>query len=229
MPGKSQGEVANPFRILIVDEHPVVREGLPALIAREPELAVCGQAATCREAVELADAARPDLIIVAISLRDGSGLRLIKRINARITAVRFLVVSHRAEDLFAELALRAGALGFVGKHEPTEKIIDAIRRVREGKVHLSDHIAQRLLQGLVEGPAERSALSTFTNRELQVFDLIRQGHSTRDIAWHLYVSCKTVETYRCHIRFKLKIPRGRKLAHVAMLSDLPSGQEWACS
>jgi DNA-binding NarL/FixJ family response regulator len=229
MAGKSPGDVANPVRIMIVDAEPVVREGLHRVIAGEPDLVPCGQAADCREAIELARANPPDLIIVAISLSDGSGFRLMQRIRARKAPVRFLVLSSHAEDFLAERALRAGALGFVGKHEPAHKIINAIRRVREGKLHLSDHIADRLLQGLVNGPAERSPLSSFTNRELQVFDLIRQGQSTRDIAAHLYVSCKTVETHRCRIRIKLKIPRGRKLTHVAMQWDLPSGQEWACS
>jgi DNA-binding NarL/FixJ family response regulator len=229
MPRESQGGFDIPVRILIVDAEPVVREGLHALIAGEPDLVPCGQAASCAEALGLADATRPELIVVAISLRDGSGLRLIKRIKARNAAVRFLVVSHHAGDLFAKRALRAGALGFVGKDEPNEKIIDAIRHVRAGKLYLSEYIAERLLQGLVAGPAERSPLETFTNRELQVFDLIRQGHSTRDIATHLHVSCKTVETYRCRIRSKMKLGRGGKLADHAAQWGVPFGQEGDCS
>jgi DNA-binding NarL/FixJ family response regulator len=200
---------------MIVDAEPAARDGLHILIAGEPDLIPCGQAASCAEALGLADATRPELIVVAISLKDGSGLRLIKRIKARNAAVRFLVVSHHAEDLFAERALRAGALGFVGKYEPTEKIIDAIRRVCEGKLYLSEYIAERLLQGLVAGPVERSPVETFTNRELQVFDLIRQGQTTRQIAAHLHVSDKTVDTYRSRIRIKLKSARGELADHSA--------------
>jgi DNA-binding NarL/FixJ family response regulator len=222
MPRESRDRDGNAVRILIVDAEPVVREGLHALIAGEPDLVPCGQAASCREALRLAESTRPDLIIAAISLRDGSGLRLIKRIKARNAAVRFLVVSHHAEDLLAERALRDGALGFVGKHEPTEKIIDAIRRVREGKLYLSEYIAERLLQGLVAGRAGRSPLETFTNRELQVFDPVCQGQSTRDIASHLYVSCKTVATYRCRIRSKLKMPRGRKFDSATLRASILS-------
>jgi DNA-binding NarL/FixJ family response regulator len=214
---------------MIVDPEPVVREGLHRLIAGEPDLVSCGQAASCAEALGLADATRPELIVVALALKDGSGLRLIKRIKARNASVRFLVVSHHAEDLFAERALRAGALGFVGKYEPTEKIIDAIRRVGEGKLYLSEYIAERLLQGLVAGPVEHSPVETFTTRELQVFDLIRQGQTTRQIAAHLHVGNKTVETYRRRIRTKLNIRRGDKLADHATRWASRSGPERGCS
>jgi DNA-binding NarL/FixJ family response regulator len=203
---ESQGGLDTPVRILIVDAEPIVREGLHALIAREPDLVPCGQAASCREALKLVHATRPDLIIVASSLSDGSGLRMIKRSKAGNAAVRFLVVSHHAEDVFAGRALRAGAHGFIGMHEPTEKIIEAIRRVREGKLYLSEYITQQLLQGLVAGTAGGSPLELLTNRELQVFDLDRQGLSTSDIAAHLHVSCKTVVTHRRRIQIKLGDP-----------------------
>jgi DNA-binding NarL/FixJ family response regulator len=210
---------------MIVDAEPLVREGLDSLIAGEPDLVACGHAASCAEALGLADAARPELIVLAICLKDGSGLRLIKRIKARNASVRFLVVSQHAEDLFAERALRAGALGFVGKHEPTEKIIDAIHRVGAGQLYLSEHIAERMLNGLVAGPAKHSPVETFTDRELQVFDLIRQGHSTHQMAALLHVSGKTVQTYRGRIRIKLKIARGGKLADHAARWALRSGPE----
>src|SRR5262249_6565093 len=157
------------------------------------------------------------------------GLRLVKRIKARKTPVRFLVLSYHDEELFAERALRAGALGFLEKREPIDVIVDAIRRVSEGKLYLTEHIAQRLLQSLGPGQAERSPVRTFTNRELQVFDFLRQGLTTRQIAAHLHVSCKTVGSYRSGIRQKLKIARDAKLADHAAQSAARSGQESACS
>jgi DNA-binding NarL/FixJ family response regulator len=210
---------------LIVDDQPVVRAGLNAVISGQPDLVVCGQAADCTEALGLVRASRPNLIILAIALKGGSGLGLIKRIKARNPSVRCLVLSHHGEDLFAVRALRAGALGFVGKHEPTEKIIAAIRCVLEGNVYLSERMTERLLQGLVAGSAERSAVEAFTNRELQVFDLIRQGLDTSQIAAKLHVSCMMVGTYRCRIRRKLNAGRGGKLADHAAQWGVPFGEK----
>jgi DNA-binding NarL/FixJ family response regulator len=226
--GRNRAESARKAaQVLIVDDHPVVREGLSALIAAQPDLAVCGQAAGCAEAVSLAETTRPDLIIVDISLKDGNGIELIKRIRARDASVRFLVSSMHDESVYAERALRAGALGFLGKQESTQKIIDAIRRVLEGKIYLSERMSQRLLHGLVAGSAERSSVEALADRELQVFELIGQGLNTRQIAAQLHLSCKTVETYRGRIRDKLNLGRGGELAHYAMQWVLQTGQEQA--
>jgi DNA-binding NarL/FixJ family response regulator len=216
MPRNSQDENANPFRVMIVDNQPIVRAGLSAVISAQPDLTVCGQAAGCAEAVELAATTRPDVIIVGIALKDGDGIALIKRIKARNASVRFLVFSMRAEDVYAERALRAGALGFLGKQESPQKILAAIRQVLEGKLCLSEHIAERLLHGLVASSTERSPAEALTPRELQVFVLIGQGLNTRQIAQQLRLSCKTVEIYRSRIRTKLKIGRSGNLAHHAM-------------
>jgi DNA-binding NarL/FixJ family response regulator len=225
MPGESTGEVVNPIRIMIVDAAPIVREGLRTVIAGEPDLVLCGQAASCAEALGLVEATKPDLIIVAVSLTDGSGVWLIERIRSRKSRVRFLVLSHQNEDPFAERALRAGALGFLGKREPTEAIVDAIRRVSRGNLYLSEDIAEQLLQGLVAGPAERSPVESFTDRELQVFDFLRQGLTTRQIAARLKVRCKTVETDRKSIGVKLKIVRSGKPAERAAPRAARSRQE----
>jgi DNA-binding NarL/FixJ family response regulator len=221
MPRESRRvENANPIRIMIVHPEPVVQVGLDALISRQPGLATCGQAVDCAEALRLAEATGPDLIIVSIALRDGCGLRLIKRIKARDASVRFLVLSGHDEALFAVRALRAGAFGFVAMNQSTETIIAAIRRVCAGKLYLGEQMTQRLLQGLAAAPAtEPAPVQTLTNRELQVFDLLRQGCATREIAAHLNVSFKTVEGYRGAIRRKLKIARGGKLAQFAMQWD----------
>jgi DNA-binding NarL/FixJ family response regulator len=212
---------------LIVDDHPVVREGLSALISGQPDLAVCGQAAGCAEAVTLTATTRPDLVIVDISLKDGNGIELIKRIRARDASVRFLVSSMHDESVYAERALRAGALGFLGKQESTQKILDAIRRVLEGKIYVSERMSERLLHGLVAGSRERSSVETLADRELQVFELIGQGLNTRQIAAQLHLSTKTVETYRGRIRTKLNIGGGGELAHYAMQWVMQTGQEQA--
>jgi DNA-binding NarL/FixJ family response regulator len=212
---------------LIVDDHPVVREGLSALISGQPDLAVCGQAAGCAEAVSLLEMTQPDLIIIDISLKDGNGIELIKRIRARNASVRFLVSSMHDESVYAERALRAGALGFLGKQESTQKIIDAIRRVLEGKIYLSERMSQRLLHGLVAGSTERSSVEALADRELQVFELIGEGLNTRQIAAQLHLSSKTVETYRGRIRDKLNLGRGSELAHYAMQWVMQTGQEKA--
>ena len=225
MAKKADGFATKAARVLIVDDHPVVREGLSALISGQPDLTVCGQAAGCAEAVSLADTTNPNLIIVDISLKDGNGIELIKRIKARNPSIRFLVSSMHDETVYAERALRAGALGFLGKQESTQKIIDAIRRVLEGKVYLSERMAQRLLHGLVAGSRERSSVEALADRELQVFELIGQGLNTRQIAAQLHLSSKTVETYRGRIRDKLNIGRGSELAHYAMQWVMQTGQE----
>jgi DNA-binding NarL/FixJ family response regulator len=207
---------------MIVDASPVVRQGLHTVIIREPDLVVCGQASGCAEALRLAEATRPDVIIVAISLGDGSGLRLIKRIKARTRPVRFLVFSGHDENLFAERALRAGALGFIEKRAPIEAIVDAIRRVCRGQLYLSDRIAERLLHGLASGSAARSPVESLTNRELEVFDFARQEYPARQIAAHLQLSCETVAGYLRVIRRKLSIARDAKLAdHAAQWAVRP--------
>jgi DNA-binding NarL/FixJ family response regulator len=215
MPRNSQDEVVNRIRVLIVDDHPVERADLGVLISGQPDLVVCGQAAGCGEALRLSETTRPDLIIVDIALKDGDGIELIKRIKAGNASVRLLVLSTCAEDLYAEHALRAGARGFLGKQESTQTVIEAIRRVLEGKIYLTERMAQRLLRGLVAGSAERSSVEALTHRELHVFVLIGQGLNTRQIAAQLNLSDKTVETYRGCIRTKLKIARGGELAHHA--------------
>jgi DNA-binding NarL/FixJ family response regulator len=171
--GRSRnGSAAKAAQVLIVDDHPVVREGLNALISAQPDLAVCGQAAGCADALKLAETALPDLIIVDISLKDGNGNELIKRIKARDASVRFLVSSMHDEGVYAESALRAGAMGFIGEQESTQRMIDAIRRVLEDKIYLTERTSERLLRGLVAGTRERSSVETLADRELQVLELI---------------------------------------------------------
>lgn len=205
-------------RILIVDDHPAVREALASRIGRQHDLEVCGEAADMTEALRLSAETRPDLAVVDISLKTCSGIDLIKRIKDRNDHVRMLVWSMHSESLYAERALRAGALGYINKDQATDKIIEAIRRVLEGKVYLSDEMAEKMLHRAVGGgrkePA-RSSLDALADRELEVFRLIGQGVKTAAIAERLHLSVKTVETYRDRIRQKLDLSDGTELAHYA--------------
>ena len=213
-------------RVLIVDDHPAVREALAFRIGRQSDLQVCGEAADVAEALRLLAKTQPDVAVVDISLKTGNGLDLIQRIKDRNDRVRVLVWSMHSEALYAERALRAGALGYVNKDQATDRIVAAIRRVREGKVYLSDAMAERLLQRAVGGArdeATRSPLDVLADRELEVFRLIGEGVKTAAIAERLHLSVKTVETYRDRIRQKLELDDGTKLAHYATQWVLGSG------
>ncbi|MDB5311327.1 MAG: two component transcriptional regulator, LuxR family [Gemmataceae bacterium] len=213
-------------RVLIVDDHPAVREALAARIGRQPDLEVCGEADDMSEALRLVAATRPDVAIIDISLKTGNGIDLIKRIKDRNDGVRLLVWSMHGESLYAERALRAGALGYVNKDQATDTIVEAIRRVLEGKVYLSDAMAERMLHRAVGAGREggtRSPLDALADRELEVFRLIGQGVKTAEIADRLHLSVKTVETYRDRIRQKLDLTDGTELAHYATQWVLENG------
>jgi DNA-binding NarL/FixJ family response regulator len=213
-------------RVLIVDDHPAVREALALRIGRQADLEVCGEAADMSEALRLLVETQPDVAVVDISLKTGNGIDLIKRIKDRNDHVRILVWSMHSEALYAERALRAGALGYVNKDQATNRIVEAIRRVLEGKVYLSEVMAERMLQRAVGGAREevaRSPLDVLADRELEVFRLIGEGVKTADIAERLHLSVKTVETYRDRIRQKLDLSDGTKLARYATQWVLENG------
>jgi DNA-binding NarL/FixJ family response regulator len=205
-------------RVLIVDDHPAVREALALRIGRQPDLEICGEAADTSEALRLVADTQPDVAVVDISLKTGNGIDLIKRIKDRNDHVCLLVWSMHSESLYAERALRAGALGYVNKDQATDTIVEAIRRVLEGKVWLSETMTERMLQravGTVRREVTRSPLDVLADRELEVFRLIGQGVKTVEIADRLHLSVKTVETYRDRIRQKLSLSDGTQLAHYA--------------
>lgn len=213
-------------RVLIVDDHPAVREALVLRINRQPDLEVCGEASDMGEALQLVSQTKPDVVVVDISLKTSDGIDLIKRIKDRNTHVRMLVWSMHSESLYAERALRAGALGYLSKDQATDKIVEAIRWVLEGKVYLSDAMTERLLHRAVGGPLTdlpRSPLDALADRELEVFRLIGQGVKTAEIAELLHLSVKTVETYRERIRQKLDLSDGTRLAHYATQWVLENG------
>jgi DNA-binding NarL/FixJ family response regulator len=213
-------------RVLIVDDHPAVREALALRIGSQRDLEVCGEAADMDEALRLLDETGPHLAVVDIKLKTSNGIDLIKRIRDRYDHVRILVWSAHSEALYAERALRAGAQGYVNKDQATDCIIEAIRRVLVGKVYLSEAMTEALLERSVGGACEgltRSPFDVLADRELEVFRLIGEGVKTAAIAERLHLSVKTVETYRDRIRQKLDLSDGTKLAHYATQWVLENG------
>jgi DNA-binding NarL/FixJ family response regulator len=213
-------------KILIVDDHPALREALALRIGRQANLEVCGEAADINEAIHLIAESQPNLAIIDISLKNGSGIDLIKRIKDHHSNIRMLVWSMHSESLYAERALRAGALGYVNKDQATDKIIDAIQHVLEGKVYVSETLAEKMLQRAIGGKqkeAIHSPLDVLADRELEVFQLIGKGVKTVEIAKQLHLSVKTVETYRDRIRLKLNLSDGTELAHYATHWALENG------
>ncbi|HPD15524.1 MAG TPA: response regulator transcription factor [Planctomycetota bacterium] len=218
MPDSSPALTAT-ARILLVDDHPVVRGGVRALLADEPDILVCGEAGTGREAIQLLGTLNPDLVLLDLSLPDMDGIELIKDIRARFPDVRVLVLSLRDEAVYAERALHAGALGFLTKGKPRPEILHAIRKALEGHVYVSQDLADRVIgRGLVGGhpDAVTPAVSELSDRELQVFTAIGQGLGPREIAEKLHLSPRTIETYRAHIRRKLHLDDAAALRHYAV-------------
>ena len=198
-------------RILIVDDHPLVRAGLAQLIGDCPDLEVCGEAADMAEALRLIDSDCPDLAIIDLSLAGGSGLDLIERIKSRNLDILMLVASMHDETLYAERVLTAGARGYINKQEAQESIIRAIRQVLAGKVYLSEAMTERLLSGLVDVRDEKRDIERLSNRELQVFELIGEGVPVSQIASQLNLSIKTIETHQAHIKKKLGLGSAHEL------------------
>jgi len=211
--------MTNPVtRVLIVDDHPAIREGLALRISRQPDLEVCGEASDMPEAMARLGACNPDVVIVDIGLKSGSGIDLIRRIKARDERIRILVLSMFPESLYAERAVRAGALGYVTKEHATTKIVEAIRCVRDGKVFLSKEMTDQMLQSAArKSPTTKgTSLESLSDRELEVFQLIGEGLTTREIAQRLHLSVYTIETHRQRIRTKLRLKSGVQLGRAAI-------------
>jgi DNA-binding NarL/FixJ family response regulator len=200
-------------KILIVDDHPIVRKGLSQLINQEPDLVVSGEAANAENALEFLKKSKPDLAIVDISLQGIDGIELIKKIKVRHHELPVLVVSMHDESLFAERALRVGAKGYVMKQEAIERMMEAIRKVLKGELYVSERVSENIVRRFIDGKAEgmQSPMDVLSDRELEVFQLIGQGLATRAIAEELHVSIKTVESYRANIKEKLKLKNGIEL------------------
>jgi DNA-binding NarL/FixJ family response regulator len=209
--------------VAIVDDHPLVREGLAARIAAQPDMEVCGEAADIESALELIVTQRPSLAIVDIALRNGNGIDLIKRIVAAGVNTRMLVVSAYDESFFAERALRAGALGYINKQEMQGQVVEALRTVLRGERYLSAVMSQRLIAQAIGSKVAHGGTETLTDRELQIFQLIGRGKSTREIAQELNVSVHTIDSHREHIRSKLDLRNGTELIQRAVQWHIENG------
>lgn len=199
------------IHVVIVDDHPLVREGLRARLARQSGMEVCGEAATMTEALMLIRATQPQLVIVDLALKQGHGLDLIKRIRLERHPAKILVMSAYPETLFAERALRAGAQGYISKDALQEHVIDAIHAVLRGEPFLSAAMSKRLMAQVLTPHNKRRGLESLTDREMQIFELIGQGVSTSEIAARLTLSVHTIETHREKIRHKLHLRNGTEL------------------
>ncbi len=206
-----------PASVLVVDDHPLVREGLVARIGAQSDMRVCGEAADADEALRLMRLVHPAIAVVDLALRSGSGLDLIKRVTESGSGPKMLVVSAYDEALFAERALRAGAQGYINKQELQGSIIEAIRMVLRGELYLSAAMSQRLAHQALGGRPQRHGIDALTDREMQVFSLIGRGHPTRAIAEQLHLSVHTIETHREKIRSKLELRTGAELVRHAVL------------
>ena len=205
-------------KILLVDDHPLMRKGLALTLSAEVDLQVVAQAADAEEALTLLEKEEPDLAIIDISLPGMSGLELVKHMQALRPDLKTLVVSRHDETLYAERAIRAGARGYVMKLEAADLIVKAVRRVMSGGIYVSEEINERLLLGLAAGRQEiaQSPLEVLSDRELEVFELTGRGQGTREIAERLHLSVKTVESYRARIKDKLNLKSAAELMQHAV-------------
>jgi DNA-binding NarL/FixJ family response regulator len=214
--GKPAG--APPTKILIVDDHPMMREGLAQLIGNQPDLTVCGEARNAHEALEKVRLLKPDLVLVDITLPGRNGLELIKDIQVLDAAISVLVISMHDESLYAERVLRAGGRGYVMKQEGGKKIMEAIRQVSAGQIFVSEKMSAKILE-IFSGhrpDAGQSPVENLTDREFEVFQLIGQGMETKQLARELHVSPKTIEVHRANIKAKLKIKSMAELIRYAV-------------
>ncbi len=207
----------NRTRVLLVDDHAVVRFGIGQLINKEADMFVCGEEEDASNALSAIAKLKPDLVIADISLKDSSGLELMRNIKAQYSRLPVLVVSAHDESVYAEVAFRAGALGYLMKEEALDKIVVAIRRVLSGNIYVSEGMAARMLQQQIRGKADlqESPVKGLSDRELEVFELIGRWKKTSEIAAELHLSIKTIEYYREQIKRKLNLKNAAELTQHA--------------
>ncbi len=211
-------------RVVLVDDHPLVRRGLADVIARETDLEVCGEASDVIEGMQVVERTNPDLVVVDLSLKGGHGIDLIEQLRAQRDRVKILVSSMHDETLFAERVLRAGAMGYVTKQESPDTLLAAIRQVLRNEVYLSPRMTSRLLhQAASVGPGPADPLQRLSNREIEVFEMIGQGLTTQQIARRLKLSPKTIETHREKIKQKLSVKNSAELGRKAVQWVLEHG------
>ena len=217
MPQTGKQLAKHKTNILIVDDHPIARQGLAQLINQEPDLHVCADVENAAQALMAIQSNKPSLAIVDISLKESSGLELVKDIKAQFRGLPTLVFSMHDESLFAERALEAGSLGYVMKQEPTEVIMVAIRRVLDGDIFLSERMTSQLLKKTkgFHGEAVQSPVNALSDRQFEIFNLYGQGKRTREIAELLHLSNKTIEAHRANMMKKLNLKSSFELVRYA--------------
>jgi len=208
-----------------VDDHPIVRERLAELIGQEPDLHVCAEAEDSHQALKAVEAFLPDLAIVDITLKDTYGIELIKQLKERHPKLPILVLSMHDESLYGERALRAGAMGYLTKQEATKKVVTAIRRILEGEIFVSDKMAATILRKVAGGASTEggSPVDVLSNREMEVFQLLGEGLGVRKIADNLFISVKTVEAHREHIKQKMNFKSSSELLRYAIQHAIKDG------
>lgn len=205
-------------RIFLVDDHPATRGGVRALIDQDERLEVCGEADSAPAALQLMQKLNPDLAVVDITLKTTSGIELMKNVKALLPDLPVLIMSMHDESLYAERSLRAGAKGYIMKSEASERILVAIHRVLEGEIYLSDAMKEKMLHRLVRSKKDEVVftIDTLSDREMEVFQLIGNGYGTRQIAEKLHLSVKTIDSYREHLKLKLRLEKGSDLVRHAI-------------
>jgi DNA-binding NarL/FixJ family response regulator len=212
------GEMQKPTRILLVDDHPVVRQGMAVILNGEPDWEVCAEAEGMSQALKCFLDHRPDLVLTDLTLENGSGIELIKELVSMQPDVKVIAISMHDETLYAERVLRAGGKGYLRKDEKPQQMVGAIRCVLDGRIHLSEKMTHRMLSRTVTGTGDAgmTPIEMLTDRELEVLHQIGNGIPTRKIADNLHISHKTVETYRENIKSKLNLANGTELTQRAV-------------
>ena len=212
------GTTTTKSRIFLVDDHPITRQGVAVLINQERDLAVCGEADSAPMAIDMIQKLSPDVALVDITLKTTSGIELMKQLKALRPEMPVLIMSMHDESLFADRALRAGAKGYIMKLEPSATILAAIRRILGGDLYLSEKMKEKMLHRLVKtgGTEVVYAIDTLSDREMEVFQLIGNGYGTRQIATRLNLSVKTIDSYREHLKLKLRLDGGTELVRHAI-------------
>jgi DNA-binding NarL/FixJ family response regulator len=205
-------------RVLVVDDHPIMRQGIVRLIEPEPDLMVCGEVGETAGLLELIERLAPDVVVMDLSLPDKSGLELVKEVRAAYTALPILVYSMHEEVVYAKRIIRMGASGYIMKTEDSSKLIQALRRVLNGHVYVSDRIASEVLRKLTDKSSSsgRDSFEQLSDREFEIFQMIGQGKNTKEIAEQLHLSTKTVEVHRMNIKEKLNLKSSVELIHLSV-------------
>ncbi len=214
------------YQILIIDDHALIRRGMSALIALTEGLAICGEAETMKQGLQQIRDLKPDLVVVDLTLPEGSGMEVIKHINATRPHLKILVCTMHDEKIYAERCLKAGAHGFINKEAASDQVVLAIQTILSGQPYLSEELKNRLLNRMVRGQQpNQTPLDSLTDRELEVLELLGQGLGTREIGTKLHLSHKTIESYREKIKAKLSLKNAAELTHFAIQWRLDENNE----